>query len=315
MDSLRKLLKSDARRMLAGNWTAAAALTLLLLAVGSGLSALEAGVDRLLGIEVVSDYLQTPQLYLDDLLNVSLRAFAVTGGFSLLYLLLVCPLLMGERCWYLRLTSGERAPGGMVFYAFRSARRYGKWLWFTVSVGLRVFFMGLVLFLPGLLIVISGALAAALPKSFPLQGLYAFVWVLCGLGLLIAAGAFTFLFAARYFVALYAVTEDGVSVRQAVRRSVRCMKGRKTQLLCYLLSFFGWFLLCLLVAPILFVRPYVLSSLSLYARYLMEVQAHEEQAQTTRFTPPPEPRPVAPPPAEEPPAREPRWNFREGTQG
>lgn len=314
MDALRKLCKTDARRMLAGSWPAAAALTLLVLAASSGLSAMEAGVHRLAGLEITRDYLRTPQFYLDDLLNVSLQAVAVTGGFALLSLLLLGPLLLGERYWYLRTAAGDQAPGGAVFYGFCRPKRYFKWLWFTVAVGARVFLVGAVLFLPSLTVLVGGVLAASLPKTFPMQGLYAFVWVVCGAGLVLASGVFTCLFAARYFVARYAVTEDGVSVRQAIRRSVQCMKGRKTQLLGFLLSFFWWYLLCLLVAPVLFVRPYLLASLTLYARYLMEAQAHREEAHTTRFSPPPEPeeRPEEPLEEELPPEqRPPRWNFRE----
>lgn len=36
------------------------------------------------------------------------------------------------------------------------------------------------------------------------------------------------------------------------------------------LSFLGWYLLCLLVLPLLYVAPYTGASMAIYARYLIE---------------------------------------------
>ena len=46
--------------------------------------------------------------------------------------------------------------------------------------------------------------------------------------------------------------------------------GRLSKLAQFQLSFLGWYLLCLLVLPLLYVAPYTGASMAIYARYLIE---------------------------------------------
>ena len=81
----------------------------------------------------------------------------------------------------------------------------------------------------------------------------------------------------RYYLVDYLfVSGSKMGLHAIVRRYVRVMKGNRIRTAALYASFVPWFLLLPLVAPLLFIFPYLFSSTAINARVLLE-KAEREQ--------------------------------------
>ena len=89
--------------------------------------------------------------------------------------------------------------------------------------------------------------------------------------LALLCGLFVFLFMTRYLLCWAVLTENpSVSVRTAIKISVKMMKGEKTGAFRFLLSLLPFLLFSAFIIPAFYYLPKTVSSICLYEKYIIE---------------------------------------------
>lgn len=262
MSRFNAVLRKDALRCLKGRWGKAAAVTLFLSGIAAVVMLLEEfclNALGLFGVELKVPFLAVPVTSAQSIVSIL---------FGILGFLALAPLCVGMQKWYFRLADGPTPDLRMVFDYYVGARLYARALRLSLAVILRTAVFGAVMALlpAGLRMAqlwVSGfdSAAAAVGEAL-LFLLFAVMTVLSAL--------LTFCFGLRYFLAVYYFTgEEELSVRQAVRCSVRAMKGMKGQVFSLMLGWLPLLLSCFLLVPAIFVLPYWNTAFAINARWLM----------------------------------------------
>lgn len=181
-------------------------------------------------------------------------------------LFITLPLIFGIMRWFWLITGGSDKPSSTVFCFFSSTKDYGK----AVAVSLKLFFrliIGIIIcFLP-----FAAAKLVTEPEIFDLFDAAMPLW-LSGMGpvvRMIEALCFILfaLWALRYGL-FYAVmfTDPDAPSKSILKGSKRLIKGKKLRFIGFTLSFIGWILLGILIIPLFFVIPYIMSSYAVYGR-------------------------------------------------
>lgn len=181
-------------------------------------------------------------------------AVALSGSVFLLL-----PLLFGVQRWSWRRAGGADDSLQTVLYAFSERRLYRRAVGLSARWAVPVFAI---------------ALPTALPLAFclrrPPAGRAGDFVLLAALALFAVGWGVAGWLSLRYFLAPYLLAGDEVlTPKEALRLSFRVMRGRVAGLLCFLVSFAGWFLLCFLVLPLPYVFPLLLLSAAGYARQVV----------------------------------------------
>ncbi len=273
---LRRNMKKDAKTALRWCWGRAVALLLSAAAISLLISLIEGLCLTIFDKGAAAG--ETPSLAAAVFGNTPL-ALALTTAAALITLAVQLPFAIGCDGWYYRMVGGERENILSAFKVFSSGRRFGRAIGFRLLLAAKRLLWALLFLLPGAAIIfLSANLGEGRLFSLWSGADYALItgWASVGGIALTVLGALLWLlviqryFAARYFLA------GGSTVKEAFAGSVRCAKGRHTELLLFELSFIGWWALCFFVLPALFVQPYHSASCAIYARYLMERESRGE---------------------------------------
>ena len=262
MSRFNTVLRRDALRCLKGRWGKAAAATLFLSGIGAIVMLLEEFCMNALSLFGVK--LQVPFLAV----SVTSAQSVVSIVFGVLGFLALAPLCVGMQKWYFRLADGPTPDLRMIFDYYAGARLYGRALRLSLAVVLRT--------------ALFGAVMALLPAGLRMAQLWvsgfdsapaavgeALLFLLFAVMTVLSA-VLTFCFGLRYFLAVYYLTEEEtLPVRQALRRSVRAMKGMKGQVFSLMLGWLPLLLSCFLLVPAIFVLPYWNTAFAINARWLM----------------------------------------------
>lgn len=268
--SLRKYVKQNARLALGGNWARAVGILMICVSIYVIFSLLRGMTALLAGIPEFSDLLGTPDLYLDDAPTFSAASIAMELGFLLATLAVHAPLSLGVRQWYYTLGGGAPEEVSSVFSFFSGGRLFLRAICLRLSLTVRALLWAAVFFaLPVGLCIAAVSLLGRGSASFGV------LLLLLGGMLLLLTAVFYLVHLGRYFLAPYLIARDpGMTVRRAVRCSVREMRGGRTEIFLLGLSFIPWALLCVLLLPLLYVGPYYGAARALYARYFIERAQH-----------------------------------------
>lgn len=268
---LRRLIKQNARRALQRHWSRAAAIALVALIFCFLFVTLEMLLSAVFGLPAFVDPFATPELYIDDLPNVSPIAMSVTFLVAALYFLVLAPLSLGIMRWFFILGDGKVEPTVSIFEYFLSATQFWRVLWLQVCLFVRrLLWSALFLSGPTALIYLAGLWQKK--GDTDLESVLSLGLMLVGFLLLAFLGAFLMIWLMRYYLAEYALVNDGnLAAREAISQSISLSRGRLTQLLVLELSLLGWRILDFLILPRLFTLPYRYTVKGLYAHYLFEV--------------------------------------------
>ncbi|MCL2057207.1 MAG: DUF975 family protein [Oscillospiraceae bacterium] len=322
--TLFQTLKRNAKYSLRGNWGKAAAAPLPLVFCWLILAGLRQYALRLFTVAPEAAEGMTVAGLLAN--RMSLPEIVILSAFVAASVLLEAPLLLGIMKWHYRLAEGVPVPYTEIFCFFDSAKLYCKAIWLFITLSVRAFLWAFLFFsLPGAMLGMSAALInrrlAFLEEqsraSSAIGGLALFVSVLLMVAALILYAGFM----NRYTLGLYMFFEEpGARITALLRRSVRYSHGYRMNMLGFFLTFIGWFLLCVFIAPLFYAVPYCLASMSMYARYVIERRTREETdvSEHTReftvedqsYTPDPEPEPEHLP-EQEPPNLFPQNRYME----
>lgn len=270
MKQLYSMAKKNATAALRENWGKAVAVLLITLAISILFTILETVITVVLGIPSFVDYLGTPGYFLDDIPNSALPSLLLTAFTLLAALVVLSPLGLGVKNWYLTITYGSRSEIGAVFAFFETFGRVMRSIGYSLSLAVRKILWGTLFFSPAMALgMLTGQLS--LGGSTELDGLLVVAGGLLTLCLGVLCAIFFWIFLQRYFLVGYILCiQREVGVGKAIRLSVAATSHHKTDIALFQLSFFGWLFPALLVLPILYIQPYWETSMALYGRYLLE---------------------------------------------
>lgn len=268
---LRRLIKQNARRALQRHWSRAAAIALVALIFCFLFVTLEMLLSAVFGLPAFVDPFATPELYIDNLPNVSPVAMAVTLIVAALYFMVLSPLSLGILRWFFQLGDGKAEPTAAIFEYFFSASQFWRVLWLQICLFVRrLLWSAAFLAVPVTLICFADIWRKK--GDTDLESVLSLGMMTAGILLLVLLGVFLLIWLKRYYLAEYAlITDDEITVRGAIHRSEQLSRGRSAELLVLELSLLGWRILDLLILPRLFTLPYRYTVRGLYAHYLIEV--------------------------------------------
>lgn len=287
------MLKKNAKLALKKNWGGAILIFLIVFGVAAMLSILQqvvvtVFVDRSVVNETISDFILDPSHGVPEALTIRNLAaeWIVIGVFSVLSLLFVAPLSLGEMRWFLKLIHGERMQVAEVFHFFESGRNFGRSVWYHINIYVRTLLWGIPIFaVPGCILGVSVYFLSGSEEVQRSSAAIASAGIFLAAILMILAGIFYAACVNRYALASYLLAEsDEITVRKAIRDSVKFTKGFRFSLLWFELSYIGWFLLCVIAFPLLlYVMPYYNTAYAMYARYIVEKNRYSEPNLTKEF--------------------------------
>ena len=282
LSNIRYKAKVNGLLILKGKWVKAWLILLVIFLLDGGITALEIGYRTAFNIP-----LDTVGMIESGNISITPQSAAISAVFSLLSLLLVTPLEVGQIEWYWKLSDGERVSrthesspytreddGALnvsaVFAWFGSARLFAKSVLLNLNLAVRsLLWSALIFAVPCAML--GGAYYLTLGKPATDVLLIAGFLALGGFALLLGAVLLLMAVLARYFLAVYLFVEDnGRGVNAAIAESVRLTKGRRLEIVKFVLSFIGWFLLRWLTwIAAAYVDPYFNAASVVYARHLI----------------------------------------------
>lgn len=172
----------------------------------------------------------------------------------------------------------------MIFSYFSGLKEYRRALRLISAILLRGAAFGLLLFLPAIIVDIFADVRIYDLLNIPTPLWTSNLFYLSVFLKTVATVLLCFIMLKYYFAPFLVIADENMEIGEAVHMS--CMLSRKTMLdFIYLFfSFFGWFLLSVMVFPLLYVMPYYLVSLSVHVRFaIAEYNKHVELINSSAF--------------------------------
>lgn len=223
--------------------------------------------------------------------NIAGLLSVVTGNYIgiviafLMTVFLTLPIFLGVLRYIWRMLFSACDSPVCVFYWFSSKTLYVKAMKFIMLIVLRFIFWLTLLNIPTLLLFIlsKGFVFDIFDISMPLwtANLSYYIAFLENASVVITI----FLMLKYYMAPLLFVADDNIDANEAMHMST--VISRKTSIdfvyLCF--SFFGWILLSILVIPLLFTLPYMLTSYAVHIRFAVsEYNRHIEEMYKKDFS-------------------------------
>ena len=278
MSRIRYQSKANGLMSLRGKWLKAAGILLLIALLVMGFEALDMAYRTACGIPVV---------YSDGSYNITPYSLIIEAVFTLIVLLFLPPLFIGQAEWYWGLTDAKGKGIGEVFGWFGSLKLYLKSvlltlnifvrfiMWFVVTCSVPIALMAADYYFYTPMPLVSGAFDSKTAIFYLLKALSSMLLLYC-LFLL------CFLMM-RYFLAVYLLVEDNSrGVREVIRTSLRYSRGMRWEMFKFNLSFLPWFLVCYFVFPAFFVLPYYSASSSIFAKHIIYSQRAMEKTDSNK---------------------------------
>ncbi len=188
----------------------------------------------------------------------------VSALFLLLGVIVRAPVSRGVQRYFWGVTAGGPETVGTVFDFFSSFRMYLRAVIMDLLIFLRLLLQAIILFLPCVVLI------AFSPETGDYRVLVLLLGYLMGIGAAVAMIPAVL----RYYMAGYILVNDNeISPTGAIKKSVKMTKGTKGSYFILLLSFIGWWLLCIFVLPVMYVLPYIEAARAHYAHFVMQQYA------------------------------------------
>ncbi|MBQ8739945.1 MAG: DUF975 family protein [Clostridia bacterium] len=177
------------------------------------------------------------------------------------------PLLFGLLYYFHRLLCEQNDSILVVFKFFSSAYEYKRALHFAFLLSIRLVFAILVLYSPCIIVWLlsSEQLYSLFDISIPIWT--SNLWALNSFIVVIASFALVFVMLKYYLSPFIFVANDDIDPAEAVNMSTIISKRTGGDFFGLALSFAGWILLSMLVAPLIFTLPYFATSYSVHCRF------------------------------------------------
>lgn len=195
------------------------------------------------------------------------------------------PLLLGLLYHFHRLMCDQKDSPLVIFNYFSTVEKYKRALHFTLLLGIRLVFAALVLYSPCIIVWLlsSEQLYSFLNISLPVWT--SNLWALNSFIVIIASFALVFVMLKYYLSPFIFVANDDVDPAEAVNMSTIISKRTGGDFFGLALSFAGWILLSLFVAPLIFTLPYFATSYGVHCRFAITAYNRDVEFFNASVTP------------------------------
>ncbi len=285
--STGSITKSMARESLKNNWAMAIALMLTLFAALIFSSVVEQLVRLLLNIPatIITEQNIAGETREAVVANPSIYSTLITMVFVLFRLFFFLPLTLGQCLWHFNNAEGNQTNEMSVLFApYSSPKSLFKTVWFLFNIEVRRTLWAFAFFIPLTITLFPIVLIIMTAQLFDSDTIVLAI-VLFTTAYVIVFLILYSIFIMRYLLAPYLIISNPyLSARQAIKLSIKIMKGRETEAFWFHLSFIGWFLLCIFILPVFYVLPLFFNSRAHYARRLIEESGQKEFPKAKDFT-------------------------------
>lgn len=212
----------------------------------------------------------------------------VSALFSIAFtLLIIIPLCLGVLRFFWRILFSVEDNPVSSFYYFSSKKLYFKSLSFILILLLKVIPPAIILAIPvfGVWLVSKGSIFELANMSIPLWTAnlsYIFIFLRS------LAVILLILYMIKYYMApLFFVADENMDSAECFHMSTVISKKTSLDFSFLLISFWGWILLSMLIIPLIFTLPYMITSFAVHFRFAVaEYNKHIENvnAQNQNFT-------------------------------
>ena len=201
----------------------------------------------------------------------ALLPFLIAVPVLLILILIYNPLQMGGTSFYWHNANGREVSAQSALTWFRK-KRYGRAVSAMFFIRVYEVLWAILCFLPAILVYPLSYSYLMDTKKYS-DVLIATCLIMIS-ALLALVGAYAFLrVIQRYFLVPYLLTaHEDMSAGEAIRISKNTMACKSAASLHFQLTFFGWFLLCFLILPFIYVIPYFKQARAEYACILLGVE-------------------------------------------
>lgn len=216
-------------------------------------------------------------------------AFAAEVGFFvaliLLFVFALSPLALGVLYYFRRLIWDSEDSVLIIFKYFSSAKEYKRALVFTLMLFSKLAVTALIVFSPCIIIWLlsNDSVYEAFGFSLPIWA--SNLWALNSFVMIIAVFALIFITLKFYLSPFIFVSNDDIDPAEAVNMSTIISKRTGGDFFGLVLSFAGWILLSLFVAPLVFTLPYFVASYSVHCRFAITAYNRDVDRFNTFITP------------------------------
>ncbi len=212
--------------------------------------------------------------YIVSFISTIVSVFAGDIGFlvtnTVFSLFIISPLCLGVLNYFNRILWGQNDSVILIFKYFSSTNQYKRALRFIINITLKFLHTAAFVFLPCAVILLlsSEAFFALLNVPLPvwtsiLSGVNAFV-------LLLSLFALMFIMLKYYLSAFIFISNDSVEPAEAINMSTIISRRSGGDFFGLVLSFVPWFLLSVLVIPLIFTLPYFITSYAVHCHHAIE---------------------------------------------
>lgn len=187
--------------------------------------------------------------------------------FAVAAVFLLFPLIFGLIKFFWRFIFGADDNPISVFSCFSCVREYKRILRLTVALGLRAVGIGILLFLPSIIIDIFSNADIYELLNIPIP-LWTSNFGYMSVFLKTVAAVVLFFLMLKYYIAPFLlIADENMEVAEAIHMSATVSKNVMLDIIYLIFGFSGWIILSVLVIPLVFTLPYMLTSLSVHVRF------------------------------------------------
>ncbi len=230
-------------------------------------------MEQVSNLESAQQEMKTYSTILDYIQFSVNKGFTIETAISIIlsafYFMFVSPLNLGVVRWYQSLAQCDNLQVGQIFFYYRSNERMIAALVFELNRVARHLLYGALTLSPS-------ALCFGFGISYlndEARGNLAVPLIIAGGALLVAGLICDGLLLTRFFLAKYLLVNDKtMDINDSFKRSVRYMKGLNGKVLRVIIGFIPMFLLCIFIAPIVFVIPTYEASMAACAQDIIDAR-------------------------------------------
>ncbi len=277
---MRKIVKRNAKNAMRTKYGRSIVMIMLLMGINILFYLMDAIITQALQMPIFDgiEAGMTPSLIKD--INISIPL--VTGNIVIVifYALVTSPLYYGVSGWFYRVVGGENCEIASAFNFFESAKLMTKSWGVAISVFFRKLFYTILFSIPGAAVTAIGLYYKQISMGDYDHNRFVLAISLEIVGICLLAISFIYLFIyfKKYSLVKYLINKHkNIKAREVIKLSCKITKGEKGKIAVFDLSFILWFVLCILIIPILYVSPYYMTSKALYSKVLIERYYMEHQ--------------------------------------
>ncbi len=208
--------------------------------------------------------------------NIGALLFMATGEIvaNILFLLLcffgLSPMVLGSVRYFWRMSCGVKDNPVCVFYYFSEFSLYTRSIRLSLSLALRAVFYLLIFGIPTIIFeVISGTwLYEIIDIPIPIWTTNLSFFITSLKFLCVTATFFVML---KYYLApMLAVADENMDIAEAIHLSTIISKKTLLDFIFFLFGFLGWFLISVLVIPLIYLIPYFVLAYLVHCTYAVQ---------------------------------------------